>query len=111
MSMNGFHTKTPNANRPAGARNKFLRAELERRRSEAEVRQAAANARTPEEQIKRLDAAGLVATKERAKLAKRIADREAAKNAPPPEAKKTDAKKTEKKQKVAKGQAGVAPTP
>lgn len=50
------------------------RAEI--RRLSAEKRIAAASKRTPEEQLKRLDAAGFVAKKERAKLAARIAARQ-----------------------------------
>lgn len=45
------------------------------RRERAKARQVEADKRTPEEQLKRLDAAGLASPKERAKLLKRIADR------------------------------------
>ena len=51
-----------------------------RRQVSAQQRQAAANLRTPEEQLARLDQAGLVATKERAKLAARIAARDSKKS-------------------------------
>lgn len=55
--------------RPKYSRNKFLREAKQKRQDEAAVRQAAAEARTPAQQIARLDAKGYVATKERAKLA------------------------------------------
>ena len=48
----------------------------EERRISAAQRIEAASKRTPEEQIARLDAARLVATKERAKLAARIKARD-----------------------------------
>ena len=41
-------------------------------RKEAQVRQAEASNRTPQQQLARLDSAGFRAEKERAKLAKRI---------------------------------------
>lgn len=107
MSMNGTIRGTRGGNLRNG-RTTFP--QVLRRQEAAKARQEESSKRTPEEQLKRLDAAGLAATKERAKLAKRIADREAAKKAPPPETKKSDAK-SEKKSKVAKGQARVAPTP
>lgn len=44
----------------------------EARRESAKIRQEATAGRTPQEQLARLDAAGLVAAKERAKLAKRM---------------------------------------
>lgn len=42
------------------------------RRERAQARQQAAADRTPQEQLRRLDAAGLVAVRERMKLAKKI---------------------------------------
>ena len=50
----------------------------EEKKTEAQARQAAA--RSPQEQLKHLDALGLTAKKERTKIAKRLA-------APPPKAK------------------------
>jgi hypothetical protein len=91
MSLNGFHTKTPNANRPAGARNRVLRAEQERRRTEAQARQAAYDAKTPEQRIADLDKAGFRAQRVRAKLAAEIVAREEAKKKPAPVATKENA--------------------
>lgn len=62
-------------NKPQRARNTVLRAEKQRRQEEAEVRKELASKRTPEEQLAHLDRKGYVATKERAKLALRIAQR------------------------------------
>lgn len=107
MSMNGTIRGTKGGNLRNG-RTTFP--QVVRRQESAKARQEASALRTPEDQLKRLDAAGLVAVKERAKLAKRIADREAAKKAPPPEAKKTETKSA-KKTKVAKGQASGSPAP
>lgn len=68
--------RTPNSMRPAGARNRNLRAERQRRREEAAKRQAARDARSPAEQLARLDAmlgVGVGATRERARLAAQLA--------------------------------------
>lgn len=46
---------------------------LDQKREEAAVRQAATDALSPQERLARLDKAGLVAKKERAKLAAKIA--------------------------------------
>lgn len=60
--------------KPMRARNSFLRAERERKAAEAKVRKELAAGRSPDEQIRRLDAAGYTAAKERAKLAAIIAE-------------------------------------
>lgn len=63
--------KTPNSERPAGARNKTFRANLERRRSEAHTRLMERNLRTAAEQLERLDrllGKGKGAVRERARL-------------------------------------------
>lgn len=67
------------------------------RQERAKVRAAEAAKRTPEEQLKRLDAAGLASPKERAKLAQRIADRNKPKPAP-----KVEQPAIEKKPKLTK---------
>lgn len=78
MAKNGslYHGKTPNSQRPAGARNKVSQADLVRRRTEAKERQATYDSLPPAEILKNLDRAfgvGQGAKKERAKLAARIA--------------------------------------
>ena len=50
----------------------------ESRKSSAVERQTASAGRTPQQQLAHLDSAGLTATKERAKLHKRIEDAKAA---------------------------------
>jgi hypothetical protein len=101
MSMNGI--RGPRGGNARNGRTTFP--QYEARKARAAERKAVSDARTPEEQLKRLDAAGLPAVKERAKLAKRIAAREAAKQQKPAES------KPEKKTKVAKGQASGSPAP
>lgn len=62
---------TPNSSRPAGARNKVLRAEKQRRYEEAQVRAEEHDALTTEQKIAKLDrrlGKGVGAEKERAKL-------------------------------------------
>lgn len=78
MAKNGslYHGKTPNSQRPAGARNKQFQADLARRRAEAKARQAVYDAKTPAQLLKELDTAfgvGKGAAKERAKLQARVA--------------------------------------
>lgn len=74
MSMNGMTIK---GFRGGNARNgKTTFPNVVARQERAKARQEISSKRTPEEQLKLLDAAGLVATKERAKLAQRIADRQ-----------------------------------
>ena len=99
MSMNGM---TIRGSRGGNARNqKTTFPHVVARQERAAARKLISDARTPEEQLKRLDAAGLPAQKERAKLAARIVAREEAKKAPA---------KTEKKTtKTAKGQASGSP--
>jgi hypothetical protein len=58
--------------KPQRARNKFLREAKEKRAFEAKVRQELADKRPVGEQIGRLDAGGYTATKERAKLMKKL---------------------------------------
>lgn len=65
--------RTPNANRPKGARNKFFLAEKAQRRVEAEERNAKYQALTPAQRLARLDTAfgkGVGAKRERARIAK-----------------------------------------
>lgn len=69
------------------------------RQERAKARQAEADKRTPEEQLKRLDAAGLASPKERAKLLKRIEERNKPKPAP-----KAEAAPAEKKPKLTKAE-------
>lgn len=86
-SMNGFHQKTPNSARAKGARNKFFREDKERKQAEAVARQAVSDSRSPEERLKTLDQSfgvGVGATKERAKLAARIASKNSPKFAKGP---------------------------
>jgi hypothetical protein len=67
--------KVSNADRPAGARNKVFRANLEKRRAEAKARQALTDKLTPQARLKALDAklgVGIGALKERTKLAEII---------------------------------------
>lgn len=69
--------RTPNSMRPAGARNKTLRAEAARRRAEAQVRSAEYTQLTPQQRLERLDqrlGKGVGATRERTRLAKMIAE-------------------------------------
>lgn len=54
--------------RPKYARNKFSREEKDRKRSEAETRQAIYNALTPEQKLAKLDAGGFTAAKQRIKI-------------------------------------------
>lgn len=92
MSVNGIR-----GFRGGNARNsKTTFPQVEARRASAAARKAVSDARSPEEQLAMLDRAGLVAAKERAKLAARIAAR---------------TESSTKPKKSAKGQAGVAPTP
>ena len=79
------------------------RSRKEQRRKDAEQRQEVRSKRTDQEQLAHLDALGLTATKERAKLQKRIDD--AAAKAAAKKAKKEPAEATaeEPKAKKAKG--------
>lgn len=74
MSMNGM---TIRGSRGGNARNqKTTFPHVVARQERAAARKLISDARTPEEQLKRLDAAGLPAQKERAKLAARIIKRD-----------------------------------
>lgn len=66
-------SRTPNADRPSGARNKVFRAKREQRRLEAEARAASFMKTTPEKQLQYLDSAKLGAQKERTKISSLIA--------------------------------------
>lgn len=84
MSMNGFgFTSQKSGRKGSGPNRENVRNErttfpdVARRQASAKLRQAEAAKRTPEQQLARLDAANLPAVKERAKLAKRIAARDA----------------------------------
>ena len=102
MSMNGAIRGFRGGNARNG-RTTFP--QYEARKARAAERLAASATRTPEEQLKRLDAAGLPAVKERAKLAARIKARDEAKKL----AEAPKAAKPEKKSKAAKGQASGSP--
>lgn len=111
MSMNGM---TIRGARGGNARNgKTTFPHVVARQERAKARLEISSKRTPEEQLKRLDAAGLPAMKERAKLAARIIAREEAKKQatnPPKSANQTDKKQPKfKKPRVAKGQASGSP--
>ena len=72
--------RTPNSSRPQGARNKFFRAEKQRRREEAEARAEVRKNMSPQQQLARLDrllGAGVGAARERARLHAQIAARTA----------------------------------
>ncbi len=92
MSLN-FHTHGGNVRNE-----KTTFPHVVRRQERAKARAAEAAKRTPEEQLARLDKAGLASPKERAKLAQRIADR----NKPKPAPKVETAPQAEKKPKLTK---------
>lgn len=77
MKLNSFKaSRTPNSARPKGARNQVFRADQERKRREAAIRQAESDAMTPKQRLDRLDARlgkGVGAASERAKLLKQMA--------------------------------------
>ena len=95
MSMNGLVKGFRGGNVRNG---KTQFPQYEARKARADVRKAVSDARTPEEQLKNLDRAGLTAVKERLKLAKRIRARD--EKVAPVEGKKS---------KNAKGQASGSP--
>lgn len=75
MSKQFSRGRTPNADRPAGARNKVLRAKNERKAREAVERKVAHELTTPEDQIAYLDrklGVGVGAQKERERLLKLV---------------------------------------
>lgn len=75
MSKQFSRGRLPNSERPAGARNKVLRAKNERKTREALERQAAHEQTTPEDQVAYLDrkfGVGVGARRERENLAKLI---------------------------------------
>lgn len=74
MSMNGMTIRGPRGGNLRNGKTTFPH--VVARQERAKARLEISSKRTPEEQLKLLDAAGLVAAKERAKLAKRIADRQ-----------------------------------
>lgn len=100
MSNNFKAGKTPNAMRPKGARNKTLRAEKQRRREEAIIRQTEYAALSTKEKIQRLDAklgVGVGAVKQRARLDKPPAPVVTVQPVAAPVVTKTQEKKARKK--------------
>jgi len=85
MASNG---KVNAGSKPQRARNSTLRAEKERKAFEAKVRNELYAAKSPAERLASLDAAKLVAKKERAKLMKLIEAQIATAEAKPEKAKK-----------------------
>lgn len=73
MSKNfSRNARTPNSDRPAGARNKIRRAKCEQRRLEAAARQAGHNSTTPKQQLAWLNSQNHRAIRETEKLLKFI---------------------------------------
>lgn len=102
MSTNGT-LKGIRGNNARNHRTNFPR--VVARQDSAAARKLISDARSPEEQLKKLDAAGLTASKERAKLNARIQAKK------PKELVKSDEMVVVRANKNAKGLAGVAPKP
>jgi len=116
--MSITHGKTPNSARPAGARNKFLRADREKKRSEAKVRQEAYDKLTPKQKLQRLDdkfGKDQGAKRERERIIRKAAERIITVLEKVPElvaeAVQTELKSAKSDKKSARDRAKVAPKP